>query len=75
MSKEALVEKQLSKKLDTKLVALIKEAYSKEIRSNLNEKSVVVRIAGLLGIKGVFKIKKIILIVNLNVVSSIQKSN
>ena len=46
-----------------KLVALIKEACSKEIRSNLIEKSVVVRIAGLLGI------------VNLNVVSAIQKSN
>lgn len=75
MSKEALVEKQLSKKLDTKLVALIKEAYSKEIRSNLIEKSVVVRIAEILGIKGVFKIRKIILIVNLHVVSAIQKSN
>ena len=69
------MEKQLPKTLDTKLVALIKEACSKEIRSNLIEKSVVVRIAGLLGIKGVFKIRKIILIVNLNVVSAIQKSN
>ena len=58
-----------------KLVALIKEACSKEIRSNLIEKSVVVRIAEILGIKGVFKIRKIILIVNLNVVSAIQKSN
>ena len=64
ISRDALVEKQSSKKLNTKLVALIAEAiqtYSMEIRSNFIGKSVAVRIAGLLGPKGDFELKKVVI--------------
>ena len=66
-NRDALVKKQSSWKLDIKFIALITEAKRLtqwNYGSIFIKKSVVIRIAGLLEIEGVFEQGKLLLIIN-----------